>query len=135
MSQANVEIVRRGMEHLLAGRIGEWIETLDPDIGWDISTYRLPDFPDTGSGRDAFLRHMGGYFAGWNDYEATIDELIDSGDDVVVILHERARIGASDAILERQLPMIVTVGDSGTARFARVFKTREEALEAVELSE
>ena len=53
MSQENVERVTRSLEHWLDGRIGEWTETLDTDIEWDISGYPLPDFPDSGSGRDA----------------------------------------------------------------------------------
>ena len=34
---------------------------------------------------------------GWLDYEATVDDVIDAGDNVVVILYERARVRGSDA--------------------------------------
>jgi ketosteroid isomerase-like protein len=70
---------------------------------------------------------MADYFAGWTDYEATIQESIDVGDDVVLILHERARVRASDSILDRDLPVVWTVRDGRNVRF-RVFKTRAEAL-------
>ena len=93
----------------------------------------LPDFPTHGTGRDAFVRHMAGYIAGWNDYEATAEELIDGGDDVVLVLHERARLGASDVILERNLPTVWTVRDGRSVR-VRVLKTRAQALEAAGLS-
>ena len=90
----------------------------------------LADFPDRGSGRDAFVGHMANYLSGWTDYEASPKELIDRGDDVVVILHERARMPDSDMMLDRDLPSVWTVRDGRAVRF-RVFKTRAEALEAV----
>jgi uncharacterized protein len=134
MSQENVELVRQGFEHFSAGRIAEWIETIDPDVDWDISAHPLPDFPNRGSGRDAFVRHLADYLAGWNDYEAAAEELIDGGDDVVLIQHERARMRASDVILDRDLATVLTVRDGRCVRF-RVFKTRAQALEAAGLSE
>jgi ketosteroid isomerase-like protein len=134
MSQENVELVRQGLEYWRAGRIGEWIQTLDPDFDWDISAHPLPDFPDRGTGRDAWARHMAEYLAGWNDYEATVEELIDAGgSDIVLILHERARMRASDVVLDRDLPMVWTVRGGHSVRI-RVFKTRAQALEAAGLS-
>ena len=134
MSQQNVELVKRGFDHWRAGRIDEWIETVDPDLEWDVSAHPLPDFPDRGSGRDALVQHTIDYLAGWNDYEATTEELIDGGDDVILIMHERARMRGSDAILDRDLPTVWTVRDGSSVRF-RVFKTRAQALEAAGLSE
>jgi ketosteroid isomerase-like protein len=134
MSQENVEVVRRSFEFWRDGRIGEWIETLDPDIEWDISAHPLPDFPDRGGGRDAFVGHMAAYSSGWNEYEASSKELIDRGDDVVLILHERARMPDSDMTLDRDLPTVWTVRHGRGVRL-RVFQTRAEALEAAGLSE
>ena len=134
MSQENVEVIRASFELWRNGRAGEWIGTLDADIEWDISAHPLPDFPDRGSGRDAFVGHMGNYLSGWTGYEASTKELIDRGDNVVVILHERARMPDSDMMLDRDLPTVWAVRDRRAVRF-RVFKTRAEALEAVGLSE
>ncbi len=134
MSQENVEVIRAGFEFWRDGRMGEWIETLEADIEWDISAHPLPDFPDRGSGRDAFVGHMGHYQSGWTDYEASAKELIDRGDNVVVILHERARMPDSGMMLDRDLPTVWAVRDGRAARL-RVFKTRAEALEAAGLSE
>jgi ketosteroid isomerase-like protein len=134
MSQENVELVRRGFEHWQEGRIDEWIETLDVDIQWDVSAHPLPDFPNTGSGRDALVGHMGAYLSGWNDYETSIKELIARGDDVIAIMHERARMRGSDITLDRDLPNVWTVRDGRAVRF-RVFKTRDQAVEAAGLSE
>jgi ketosteroid isomerase-like protein len=134
MSEENVELVSQGFEHWRNGRIDEWIETLDPDVEWDISAHPLPDFPDRGSGRDALVKHMADYVAGWIDYQVTADELIDGGDEVVVLMHESARMRASDVTLDRDLPMVWTVRDGSSVGF-RVFKTRAQALEAAGLSE
>ena len=134
MSEENVEVMRASFEFWRDGRTGEWIETLDADIEWDISAHPLPDFPDRGSGRDAFVGHMGNYLSGWTDYEASTKELIDRGDHVVVILHERARMPDSDMMLDRDLATVWAVRDGRAARL-RVFKTRAEALEAAGLSE
>ena len=127
-------LVWGGFEPGRAGWRGVGVATIDPDIAWDISAHPLPDFPDRGSGRGAFVRHMADYFAGWTDYEATVQESIDVGDDVVLILHERARMRASDSILDRDLPVVWTVRNGRNVGF-RVFKTRAEALEVARLSE
>ena len=134
MSQENVELVRRGFEHFQSGRFDAWVETLDPELEWDISAHPLPDFPNTGSGRDAFLGHMAVYVSGWNDYEVSMGELIGRDDEVVAIQHERARMRGSEMTLDRDLPLVLTVHDGCVVRF-RVFKTREQALDAAGLSE
>ncbi len=130
--QENVEVVRRSFELWRNRWIGEWIETLAPGIEWDISAHPLPDFPNRGSGRDAFVRYLGTYLRGWNDYEAEIKELIDREDEVVLIQHERARKRDTEMMLDRDLPLVWTVRDGHLVRF-RVFKTRAEALEAAGL--
>ena len=128
-------MVRRGFELLFRdGMIDAWIEMLDPEIEWDISAHPLPDFPNTGSGRDAFVRHLAAYLTGWNDYEASIGELIGRGDEVVLIQHERVRMPDSEMLLDRDLPTVLTVREGRVVR-SRVFKTRTEALEAAGLRE
>ena len=134
MSQQNFAVVRAGFELWRDGRMREWIETLDAGFEWDISAHPLPDFPDRGRGREAFVGHMGDYVSGWTDYEASSKELIDRGDDVVVIIHERARMPDSDTMLDRDLPNVWTLRDGRAVRL-RVFTTRAEALEATGLSE
>jgi ketosteroid isomerase-like protein len=131
MSEQNVELVRRSLEHWRDGR-PEWVDTIDPDIEWDITAHPLPDWPKTGRGRDAFVGHVTDYLSGWNDYEPRVKELIDGGDEVVSIVHERARMRGSETMLDRDLPTVWTVRDGRSVRF-RVFKTREDALEAVGL--
>jgi ketosteroid isomerase-like protein len=132
LSRENVQAVVSGLEAAVQGGASTRALPLDTDIEWDISAHPLPDFPPTGHGRDALLEHMDSYFSGWNNYEASVSQVLDGGDDVVVILHERARMRESATILERDLVQVWTVG-AGTWRRFRVFKTAAEALEAVGL--
>jgi ketosteroid isomerase-like protein len=50
MSEENVEVVRRGMDLWLGGDFDGWLTTIDPDVGWDISTHPSPTFRTTVGG-------------------------------------------------------------------------------------
>ena len=79
MSQETVELVRRSLELWLRGDVDAWLETIDPDVGWDISTHPLPDVPNHGRGREAFVKDMvATYLSGWNDYSAELKEVVDA---------------------------------------------------------
>jgi ketosteroid isomerase-like protein len=134
MSRENLEVVQRGHEARSAGRVGEWIDTLDPDIEWDISGYPLPEFPERGRGRDSFVGHVTKYWSLWNDYAQTAMKTIDVGDDVVVFLRERARLRHSDEIVEREVATIWTIHNGVRVRF-RAFEHPPDALKAVGLDE
>ncbi len=130
MSQKNVEVVQRGQQARSAGRIAEWMNTLDPNIEWDISGYPLPEFPVRGQGRDAFVRHITKYWSLWNDYAQTVAKTIDVGDDVVVVLRECARMRNSDTPVERDVAAVWTIHDGVRVRF-RAFEREADAMKAV----
>jgi ketosteroid isomerase-like protein len=132
MSEENVKIVRETFERFQAGDAG-WTDRLDPDIEWDISAHPLPDVPNRGRGRDDFLsKVLATYLSGWLDYRSEVKEVIDAGDDVVLVLHETARMRMSGATLERDLVQVWTVsGDRWV--FFRVFSTKAQAIEALGL--
>jgi uncharacterized protein len=135
MSQENVEILRSGYELWRRGEFDAWLETIGPDIGWDISAHPLPDVPNHGQGREALLTDMfATYLSGWNDYSSELKELIDAGDHVVAVVHETAKMRETDLALDRDLVQLWTMR-GGRAIFLRVFRTRAEALEAAGLSE
>ncbi|HEX3511563.1 MAG TPA: nuclear transport factor 2 family protein [Solirubrobacteraceae bacterium] len=134
MSQDNTEVVRRGQEARSAGRIGEWITTLDPEIEWDISGYPLPDFPLQGKGRAAFVAHVTKYWSIWNDYSQTVQKTVDIGDEVLVFLHESARLRNCDEFVERDVATIWTIENGVRVRF-RAFEHRADALKAAGLDE
>ncbi len=135
MSQENVDLIRRSAELWLSGDFEGWLETIDPEIGWDISTHPLPDVPNQGHGREALVTDMlGTYVSGWNDYSAEIKEVSEAGEQVILVLHETATMRETGVPLERDLVHLWTVRD-GKGVFLRVFRTKAEALEAAGQSE
>ena len=108
----------------MSGEFDAWLETIDPDIGWDISAHPLPDVPNHGRGRGALVTDLvATYMSGWNDYSAELKELVDAGDQVVVVVHETAEMRETGVALDRR------------ATFVKIFKTKAEALEAAGRSE
>ncbi len=64
MSQENVELVRRGYEHFIA--TGEFApEIADPELVWDMSTFRGWPERQTYAGLDAAREFM----ADWRTFE------------------------------------------------------------------
>lgn len=135
MSKENVEAIRRSFALFLSGDREAWAESFDPDIGWDITTHPLPDVPNRGRGRDAFMTEMmATYLSGWKNYSSELIELIDAANQVIAVIHETAEMRNTGVALDRNLIQVWTMRD-GRATFLRVFKTKDEALEAVGLSE
>jgi ketosteroid isomerase-like protein len=130
MSDQNKQVVQRGHEARTTGRIVDWIETLDPQIEWDISGYPVAGFPRRGSGRKEFVAHVTKYWSLWNDYSQDLKELIEEGDNVVVVLAEHARLRNSDADLEREVAAVWTIENGKRVRF-RAFASRGDALQAI----
>ncbi len=130
-----MEVVRRGTEEWLRGNLEAWVETIDPEIAWDISTHPLPDVPNRGQGREALMTDMlATYLSGWNDYSAEIKEVSEAGEQVILVLHETATMRDTGVRLERDLVQLWTVRH-GRGAFLRVFRTKSEALDAAGLSE
>jgi ketosteroid isomerase-like protein len=134
MSQENVERIRDTFRRFQSGDPG-WIDAIDRDVEWDISAHPLPDVPNRGRGREQLLNEVfATYFSGWLDYRPEIRETIDAGDDVVLVLHETARLRDSDTALDRDLVQVWTMRD-GRSVVLRVFPTKATALDALGLSE
>ena len=130
MTDINKQVVQRGHEARTTGRIGDWLQTLDPEIEWDISGYPVAGFPQRGSGRNEFVAHVTKYWSLWNDYTQNVEEMIEAGDNVVVVLREHARLRNSDADLEREVAAVWTIENGKRVRF-RAFASREDAMRAV----
>jgi ketosteroid isomerase-like protein len=132
VSKENVDLAREAFRRFHA-EDASWIEWVDPDIGWDFSGYPLADLPTSGRGREPLLSDvLAIYFSGWLDYQGEIVEAIDAGDDVVVIIHEAARLRDSDVTLERDVAHVWTFRD-GKWVFWRILPDRKAALEAAGL--
>ena len=129
MSESNKQVVQRGYEARNAGRIYDWMDTLDPNIEWDLSAYPVEGFPKHGKGRKEFVAGITQYWSVWNDYSQNVKEMLDTGDRVVVVLSEHARERNSDADVQREIASVWTVENGRRVRF-QAFGSREEAMRA-----
>ncbi len=135
MSQENVGLVLEGFRRFQAGEPGWADDWVHPEIEWDFSAYPLADLPTVGRGRTALLADViETYMSGWRDLRQEITEVIDAGDDVLVVIHETAGLRGSETVVERDVSHLWTVEDGVWTRW-RLYATREEALEAAGLSE
>jgi ketosteroid isomerase-like protein len=132
MSEENVEIVLRAWE---AWQQGEpWDEFLDPEFEWDLSARASLDFPVRGRGREDYVQLMETYRRAWIHYEMAPKELIDAGDNVVVLLHETTGARGTEALIEQDSYFVWTFREGKAVRL-ETFSTRDKALEAAGLSE
>ena len=136
MGQGDAEVVRRLFD-AVARRDHEAVMSLyDPEIDWDGSRHRWAEVMEGearwrghGGLRDFFRR----YYEMWENVEETIDELIDAGEHVVVVVTTRARGRASGLEVEwAGHGSVWTVRDGRVAEVVW-FPSREEALAAAGL--
>jgi ketosteroid isomerase-like protein len=132
MSRQNVEIVRG---------ISEAFNRNDPKaaLAWlaqDVEWHDLSDQPDAEvhHGHQDFLAAFEQFFAEFEEYAVKIDETIDHGGQIVVCGRIIGRGRGSGAGFEQRVVGVWTLRNGFVVR-AVWFRTREEALEAVRLSE
>jgi ketosteroid isomerase-like protein len=133
MSEENVELVSTAVEEWQRGDEA-WMRFLDPEIEWDNSAYPAVGVAMGGKGRASFVEFLDRYLKSWRQYEGTAKEIIDAGDDVVVVVHETIRARGSDAPIERRLAQIWTLNEGLAVRY-RSYPSKAEALEAAGLRE
>ncbi len=130
MSQENVEIVRRAVNHLNETGEPNW-DLYDPELIWTMR----PDGPAhiTRHGLKGLREGVESLRGVWNQMLLEIVEVIESGDTVVVVLHEHLRANSG-------VELEVTEGWANWIRNGRLVRieqygSKEEALEAAGLSE
>lgn len=98
---------------------------------WDDTHYR----PDGAVhvGREALVNVVRSWQTAWEDYDLEVEELLDAGGDrVVVVLRETGRGKGGGVELTNRFAQVATVR-SGQIAHTVVYRTREEAVEAVGL--
>jgi uncharacterized protein len=129
MSQENVEIVRRGQEHWMA--TGEL--RARADLAWDVSNLGWPDqqiYP----GAEGARQFIAEWADAWDDWELEVEDYIDAGERVVVIINQRGRSKATGIPVDMRFAQVWTLRDGQAIRM-QMYASPEEALEAVGLSE
>jgi ketosteroid isomerase-like protein len=125
MSKENVERVRHSFE-VINRTHGPDVDFIAPDFEWHTRA-DLPD-PAIYRGPDGAARLMAEWNAAFDDFTAEVDELIDAGDRVVVVMRLRGRIKDSGEEVEMPEAHVITIR-SGKATLLREYKSKEEALQ------
>ena len=131
MSQENLELVRARFEAF--ARTGQLdLDHYDPDVRWHLRA-DLPD-AETLVGHDRLLQFFSEWTEAFGEIRFDVDELIDAGVYVVVVLRIRGRVRESDeevAMPETRVSHLV----DGKVVEQWEYRTKAEALKAVGLEE
>ncbi len=133
MSRENVEVVRAMWAAYARGDFQASLAAYTEDTVWDDTRYR----PDGGVhlGRDALVDLVRTWRGTWEDYEAEAEQLLDAGGDRVAAVLRETGVGKGGGVeLTNRWGIVVTVRDRKIAHTI-VYRTPEEALEAVGLRE
>jgi uncharacterized protein len=132
MWQENVEIVRQMLDAFHQGDFETSLAFLDRDVEW----HDPPDVPGGGvhRGPEEVRRWMAGWLGAWESYTAEAEEVIDAGDQVVVVHYERGRGKGSGVEVEHRVTNVFDLRDGRVVR-KRPFANRSDALEAAGLRE
>ena len=133
MSDENVALIGSMYRE---GDPSRFFDLLDEEIEVDASGVGfLPGYPDLIHGRDAVIDYFRRWWGTWDEYVLEPTEIIDAGEDRVVVVHyERGRGRGSGTPFERRWATLYTLRADKMVRF-KGFATREDALEAAGLRE
>jgi ketosteroid isomerase-like protein len=128
MSQENVEFLRQGYEALERGDMEAFTalsrERLGPEFDfhhvWDGRVFK---------GFEGTQEWVSDTRETWKNYRQELEEIVDLGENVVVVLRVSARGGGSGVPVAQELAVVWTFEDERPVR-ARSFTSRAEALAA-----
>lgn len=127
MSPEDLETVRRAYDAFARGDLETLTTFLAPDIEWRTT----PEVPFMGNyvGLDEFLRGMDEWTSAFEDVTTEIEEMIDTGENVIVHHTMRGRGRDSGVEVDLAIFQVVAVRDRQLIRM-HDYSTREDALEA-----
>jgi ketosteroid isomerase-like protein len=136
MSQENVEVMNAAFEAWNAGNVEALFAHFHPELVY----HPRADEPDPSPhvGRDAYERLVYGFVDSFSEVTIEVLEVIDAGDHVIAstVLHVvlRGQASASDAGVSDTYVFVYKLRD-GLVVEGWEYRTKQEALEAVGLSE
>ena len=131
MSQENVDLLRRGYEHV--ENTGELLrEVARSDFVWDTSTFRGAIRPGTFVGVDETNAWLADWLDSFEDWSIVIEEVFDAGDQVVAIVRQRGTAKHGGPEVEMRVAQVWTFRGGLAARM-EMYADRDEALEAAGL--
>jgi uncharacterized protein len=132
MSRENVEIVRRVYDAYLSGNFEAALAMIDPEVVWDASR-AVPD-GNVSRGHDGMVEALRTWTGTWEAFRIDVEEIIDAGDQVLVVEQQSGRGKGSGVPLAQQNFSVFTIRDEKIVQVV-VLRAREEALEAAGLRE
>ena len=137
MSQENVEIVRAAFDTSARRDLTALHGLYDPEVEMDFSDSPFADFagPEVRRGLNEVRAAFRDFYASFDAVESDLHELIDAGEHVVSLFTYRGR-GRTSGV-ETEWKNMAGVWTLHAGKIARVtwLRSREQALEAVGLSE
>jgi len=134
MSRENVELVQRAVEALNRRDVDAFREATHHDVVQDWSRAVGPE-RGLYHGQDQVVTFLRSWWDAFDESVIVVDELIDAGDQVVSVFHGRQRGRSSGAIVEGRGSVLVWTLRDGKVASSTLYQERDEALEAVGLSE
>ena len=136
MSQENVEVVRRVIAAERRRDTATIFALYDLDIEWDVSRVGGPmaGHPGLLRGHDGVRSWLRTWYEGFGNVSYEVEELIDAGEHVLLVVNQHGRGRASGADVSLRLYGAWTVRNRKVVRVAW-FLDRIEALRAVGLEE
>jgi ketosteroid isomerase-like protein len=129
MSQENVEIVRRGYEAFNRGDLHAAADDFHPKIEW-IGPGAVPEKLQVYRGIEGVREFWGLWRDEFEDFTVEIEEVIEAGEQVIVMAAVSGRGRASGAdVRSPAFPHVWTIR-GGEAVRVEMFRTRAEAREA-----
>jgi ketosteroid isomerase-like protein len=131
MSEESVARVRKSYEFVDREHQLD-LDLLHPDIRW----HTRADLPDTAThrGHDGAAALMAEWFGAFDDLRVDVEELIDAGDRVVVVLRLHGRARGSAHEVDMSETHVLTMRD-GKVTEIHEYQTKAEALKVVGLDE
>ncbi len=132
MSQANVEIVRRLWQAWERGDLNGMLDTLSEHVV--TRAHNAMEGTTEYQGKEGYLELVTRFTSSFDDYSATAEEFIETGDHVVVRNRQTGRGETSGASTEAVYWFVYQVAEGKIVR-QDYYPTEHEALEAAGLSE
>jgi ketosteroid isomerase-like protein len=131
VSRERVETVRRIYDHIAA--TGELPAALfAPDFVWDMSTFQGWLERPAYDGFEGATEFLGDWVGVWDDWEATIEEIHDLGDQVLLVAYQRGCAKTTGVPLDMRFGQVWTFRGEHLIR-AETYADPAEALAAAGL--
>jgi ketosteroid isomerase-like protein len=131
-SKANVDLLRRFYEYFNQRDLDAVLELCAPEV----EVYKDPEVVEmvaafTPRGQERVAQYLRGWLDSWDEYRARPEEFLESGEDVAVLVHLRARGKGSQFDIEEDMADVFSIRDGRIVRL-RLYVQRRDALKSVD---